>query len=175
MITKDNNYRVMELFFKSPTKGFHMREMARLTGLSSTGIIKIIKKLKKEKILISEKTRNVELVKPDFEGRFVLLKRLYNLCSLYDLKLVDFLREHFEMPKAIILFGSYADGTDNENSDIDIAVVTNKKAMPNFQPYEGKLQRKINLYAMDMAKTPNEFKNSLANGIVLDGFLEVLP
>ena len=40
MITKDNNLKVIEVFFKNPDKSFHIRELARMTGLSSTGIIK---------------------------------------------------------------------------------------------------------------------------------------
>ena len=62
MITKDNNYRVMEWFFKYPYRSFHIRELARLTGLSSAGIIKIVKKLKKEHLLVSNKEKMVALV-----------------------------------------------------------------------------------------------------------------
>ena len=67
MITKDNNLKVMELFFKSPYRSFHIREIARLTGLSSTGIIKIIKRLKKEKLLVSRKSNNLEEIKKRFK------------------------------------------------------------------------------------------------------------
>ncbi len=174
MITKDNNLRVMELLFKFPYRTFHIRELARLTGLSSTGIIKIIKRLKKEKLLIAKKAKNIEEIKPDFNGRFLIIKRLYNLYSLYDSGLVDFIKKYYEMPQAIILFGSYSDGTDTEKSDIDIAVVSSREDTPDFVKFEAKLARAINIYLIDISKAEKEFKNSLANGIVLEGFIEII-
>ena len=174
MITKDNNLKVMELFFKFPYRTFHIRELARLTGLSSAGIIKIIDRLKKEKLLVTEKTRNIEEVKPDFDGRFLLIKRLYNIYSLYDCGLMDFIKKIYQMPQAIILFGSYCDGRDTDKSDIDMAIISNTKDIPDFKKFESKLGRKINIHLIDIAKTEDEFKNSLANGIVLEGFVEIV-
>lgn len=174
MITKDNNLKVMELFFKYPYKSFHIRELARLTGLSSTGIIKIVKRLRHEKLLNSKKTRNMEVINPNFDGRFLFMKRLYNIYSLYDSGLVDFIKVHYELPNAIILFGSYSNGTDSEKSDIDLAIISNKKDMPDFKKFETKLARRVNLHIIDIKNTPKEFINSLANGITLEGFVEMI-
>lgn len=173
MITKDNNMKVMELFFKSPYRSFHIRELARLTGLSSTGIIKIVKKLKREKLLTSKKAGNREEIKPDYNGRFLIEKRLYNLSSLYDSGLIELLKKHYEQPKTIILFGSYSEGMDTEKSDIDIAIIASHKPHPNLEGFEKKLARKINLHLIDIKHASKEFRNSLANGIVLEGFVEV--
>ena len=43
MIIKDNNYKVMKLFFDSPEKKMHIREIARMTKLSPPGVLKIVK------------------------------------------------------------------------------------------------------------------------------------
>ena len=174
MITKDNNLKVMEMFFKFPYSSFHIRELARLTGLSSTGVIKIIKRLKKEKLLVSRKSNNIEEIKPNFDGRFLLTKRLYNIYSLYDSGLVEYIKNYYEMPQSIILFGSYSSGTDTEKSDIDLAVISSKKNLPDIGKFEHKLSRKINLHLIDIKSTPKEFINSLANGIVLEGFAEMI-
>ena len=174
MITKDNNLKVMELFFKFPYTSFHIREIARLTGLSSTGVIKIIKKLKKEKLLLSKKANNMEEIKPDFNGRFLIIKRLYNIYSIYDSGLIDYIKSYYEMPQSIILFGSYSNGTDTEKSDIDLGVVSAKKEIPDFKKFETRLSRKINLHLIEIKNTPKEFINSLANGIVLEGFVEMV-
>ncbi|AZV46161.1 hypothetical protein C3L23_02410 [Nautilia sp. PV-1] len=45
-------------------------------------------------------------------------------------KLLFFLKEFFKEADGIWLFGSYADGTYNENSDIDIAVLFKNKISP---------------------------------------------
>ena len=93
MITKDNNLKVMEIFFKFPYKTFHIRELARLTNLSSAGIIKIVKRLKTERLLVSKKTRVIEEIKPDFEGNFIFIKRLYNIYSIKDSGLLDYIKK----------------------------------------------------------------------------------
>ena len=174
MITKDNKLKVMELFFKYPYTKFHIREIARKVKLSTTGVIKIIEKLKKEKLILSHKTNVVEEISPNLEGRFYLLKRIYNLYSLNDSGLVDYLKKYYEYPKAIIVFGSYAYGTDTEKSDIDIAIIGNKKDSPDLSHYEKILARKINIHTITIDKSTKEFINSIANGIVLDGFTEFI-
>ncbi len=173
MITKDNSLKIMELFFKYPFKIFHIRELSRLTGLSTTGISKILKKLKKERLLVSKKTKIIEEIKPDFEGNFLFVKRLYNVYSLRDSGLLDYLKSIYEMPKAIILFGSYSNGTDSEKSDIDIAIIAKNKEV-DLKKFEFKLARKINIHIIDLNKVSKEFKNSLANGIILEGFIEYI-
>ncbi len=174
MITKDNNLKVIELFFKHPYKTFHIREIARLTGLSSAGIIKIIKRLKKENLLISKKEKMVEEIKPDFDGRFLFIKRLYNVYSLNDSGLIDYLKKYYELPKAIILFGSYSNGTDNENSDIDLAIIAGDKKLPDLTGFERLLARKINIHIINLNDVSKDFLNSIANGIVLEGFVEFI-
>ena len=174
MITKDNNLKIMGFFFKYPNKTFHIRELARLTNLSSTGIIKIIKRLKNERLIVSKKTKVLEEIKPDFEGNFLFMKRLYNLYSLNDSGLIDFIKNFYEFPKTIILFGSYSVGTDIEKSDIDIAIISNNKKIPELTKFENKLARKINLHIVDLNKSSKEFLNSLANGVVLEGFVELI-
>ncbi|MBI5393275.1 nucleotidyltransferase domain-containing protein [Candidatus Woesearchaeota archaeon] len=172
MITKDNNLKVMELFFKHPYTKSHIREIARKVKLSTTGVIKIIERLKKEKLLLSHKTGIIEEVSPNLNGRFYMLKKVYNIYSLADSGFVDYLKKYYEHPKAIIVFGSYAYGTDTEKSDIDIAIIGNKKDPPNLSNYEKIFARKINIYTINIDKSTKEFINSIANGIVLDGFVE---
>jgi len=174
MITKDNNLKVMRVFFENPSKEFHLRQLSRITGISLGGILKIVPRLKKEKLLLSRKERNVELVSPNFEGRFTLFKRLYNIQSLYDCDLIETIQKWYEQPKTIILFGSYSQGLDSEKSDIDIAIFTSRKPLPDLSIFERKLIRKINIHIVNNEGSSQSFKNSLANGIVLEGVLEIL-
>ncbi|MBI2137352.1 nucleotidyltransferase domain-containing protein [Candidatus Woesearchaeota archaeon] len=173
MITEDNTLRVLRVFLESPEKKFHIRQIARLTGLSSTGAIKIIKKLKKNRLLNSEKKRMTEEVEANWEGRFQQVKRAYNILSLYDTGLMPKLRDFYQEPKAIVLFGSYGEGTDTSASDIDIAVITQKKELPELDKFEKKLKRKIRIITTTLETATKEFKNALANGIVLSGYNEI--
>lgn len=56
-------------------------------------------------------------------------------------------------PKNIILFGSYAYGTPNEDSDIDLYVVTNDNFIPKTWEEKSKLTRKFSKSLRDLRKT----------------------
>jgi len=174
MLTKDNTYRVAKLFFDSPERLFHIREMARLTGLSAPGVVKIVSRLKKRGLLTSEKSRTVEIVKASKTDVFLQLKRCHNLLGLYESGLVAKLREAYEEPEAIVLFGSFAKGEDISKSDIDIAIITKKQLGLRLSDFEKMLDRSIKLYEIQLAKAEKEFLNTLANGIVLYGYLKVV-
>ena len=174
MLTKDNAYNVMKLFFDSPDRKVYIREIARQTGLSPPGVLKILKKLKKENLLVSEKENVVENVWASRNEKFFLLKKCYNFLSLYESGLTDFLRDKYEEPEAIVVFGSFSNGEDTSNSDIDIAVVTNKAADLDLRPFENILKKKINLIEIQISRSEKEFLNNLANGTVVYGFLKVL-
>ena len=113
----------------------------------------------------------VELVSLAKNEKTAAIKRINNIESLYKYGLVSYLKTFFEEPEAIVLFGSYATGTDISESDIDIAVVSKSKKEPSLSKFENKLKRKINLITLQKIKI--QFKNTLANGIVLDGYLRV--
>ena len=174
MITKDNNLKVIEVFFKNPSRSFHIRELSRITRLSSTGIIKIIKKLKDEDLLVSKKEKVTEDVSPNFNDKFYLMKRIYNIYSLYETGLIKYLKDFYEEPEAIILFGSYSKGLDTEKSDVDLCIITNKKDLPDLIIFEKKLNRKINIINLKLDNVKETFKNSLANGIILEGYIELI-
>jgi|SRR3989344_556611 len=174
MITKDNNLRVIEVFFKNPGRSFHIRELSRITKLSSTGVIKIIKRLKNEDLLVSKKEKITEEIRPTFNDKFYVMKRIYNIYSLYDIMLIKYLKDFYEEPEAIILFGSYAKGLDTEKSDVDLCVITNKKDLPDLIIFEEKINRKINIINSRINNLKKTFKNSLANGIVLEGYVELI-
>jgi predicted nucleotidyltransferase len=164
----------MKLFFDNPEKSFHIREIARLTGLSAPGVLKILKKLKEENLLESEKGKIVEDVTASRSHKFLLQKKSYNIMRLFDSGLIDFLRDKYEEPEAIVVFGSYSRGEDTSGSDVDIAIVTKKEAQLDLREFEHYLKRKVSLYEIQIECSEKEFLNNLANGTVVYGFLRLL-
>lgn len=83
--------------------------------------------------------------------------------------------------KAVILFGSYRRGDDNAASDIDLAVeVPGNKEIQIVDLF--KLPRLgyreniwVRLHIFSRNKIDLNVFNSIANGIILEGFLEVRP
>ena len=168
---------MLEYFFTNPTRITHLRELSRQINLSPTWTAKTVKQLAKEEFLIVEKQRNQQrvIIKANRENKsFLQLKRIYNIYHLYTRGFVEYLINQYGKPECIILFGSYAKGEDVESSDIDIAIITtrNEKNLA-LEKYEKQTARKIKIKELIKAKIEKEFWNTLANGIILYGYLEV--
>lgn len=174
MLTKDNDFRVLRLFFENPEKKFHLREIARITNLSPPGVMKIVKNLTAENLLISEKGKVVKNIYASKSEKFIQMKRFFNIYIIYESGVVSFLRQKYEEPEAIVLFGSYSKGEDISKSDIDIAIITNENLSLDLKKFESILKRKINLHEIKIKNSEKTFLNSLSNGIVLYGYLKVL-
>lgn len=154
----------------------HVREVARRAGLSAPGAKKILEALENGGFLIREPTPVVVEYRGNYDSElFVAWKRSMNLYSLHSSGLVKHLLDYYGMPECIILYGSYARGEDTAKSDIDIAIVTEKEDVPNTHGYQDKLRREISLHQIkNMRDVDSGFINSLANGIVLYGYMEAV-
>jgi predicted nucleotidyltransferase len=163
----------MKIFFDSPDHKFYIREIARMTKLSAPGVIKIIKKLKKEGLLLSKKGMVVENVYASMNKKFIIIKQCYNIFHLHDCGIVDFLKTAYE-PEAIVSFGSYSRGEDTSQSSIGIAILTKKNRSVDCAKFEKRLRRKIDIHLLQPKRIKNEFLNMLADGVVIYGHLKVI-
>jgi predicted nucleotidyltransferase len=176
MLTEDNKVHILRLFFEGPNVRLHLREVARRAGLSATGAMKILNALEKEGLVEKERTKVTVVYNGNYENeKFMALKRSLNLYSLYSCGLVSALVDFYKIPEVVILFGSYAKGEDARESDIDIAIMTGIKEYPQLDTYEADLKRKISLHLIENTRNEEKgFINTLVNGIVLYGYLEVV-
>lgn len=172
---RDNKMKVLRLFFDGPNVKLHVREVARRVNLTPQGAWKILRSLKNEGLLESESNDIVENYWGNYNADiFIGLKRSLNLYRLYSCGMIEYLEEFYRMPECITLFGSYSRGEDVLVSDVDIVVVTDMKDYPDLTEYESYINRKISIHLVkNVKKEDNNFVNSLVNGIVLSGFLEV--
>jgi len=177
ILFKEPVFKVVELMFNYPNRTFHIRELAKETRFSTTAIVKAVNDLKRFRIIKVEKTNLTTNVKADLESEVC---RFYKLVSnLYRLErygLIWVLKETYK-PEAISIFGSFAKGEDIEESDIDILIITSKKVYTNnyIDEWERIFKRKINLHILpSLEKSSSEFKNAVANGIILYGYLKVI-
>lgn len=171
MLRKINKFKVLKLFFDNPENKFHIREIGRLVKLSAPTVSKLVDELEQEQILISKKEKVVENVYADREHKkFTNLKRFYNMTQFAESGLIEFLADEYQA-SAIVLFGSYSRGEDTSKSDIDVAVITKRKAALSLEKFERKLKRKINIHEIQIEKCTKEFFDELMNGIVVYGYL----
>ena len=99
---------------------------------------------------------------------------------IYGANIVDWVYKTIGSPRAIILFGSYRKGDNNSSSDVDIAAeaVGNKELeIINLGKFRlgSRKNVTVNLHIFSRNKVDLNLFANIANGIVLDGFLEVRP
>lgn len=167
-------------FFAFPTKKIGLTELSKLIKSSKTGTKQAVETLIKKEYVIREIIGKAWTLISNQNNSGLLRKRIcYHLDKIYESGIVELVRKEVPQAKAIILFGSYRYGVDTEESDIDIAVEKlgkNDHSITIFDIEQLGYRRKIkvNLHKFSRKIDLNLFSN-IANGIILDGFLEVRP
>lgn len=176
---RESSFKVAELIFNYPNKTFHIRKLAKETKQSTTAVVSAIRDLNKFKIVKLDKTDLTTNIRADTESdAYRFYKKIFNIYRLERYTIIEKLKETFQS-ETIVLFGSFAKGEDIEESDIDILVITNQKEKESISDFldicEKTLNRKINLHILpSLENSSKEFRNAVANGIVLHGYLKVL-
>ena len=176
MLQKSNTWKILEIFFNEPTKQHYLIDISRRIKLAHTSVKSLLDGLVKDGLILrsveKKGRRKFPLYKANTpEKRFRKNKRIFNIYSLLESGLIEYLEEKLS-PKSIIVFGSYEHGDDNEQSDIDIYLECKKEDIKT-EKFEKKLRRTIQLHFNENFLTyPVELKNNIINGFVLSGFLE---
>jgi len=171
--------KILEIFIINPEKEFHVRELARMLNKSPTTISKHLRGYEKSHILKSKKNLNHLLFKGDLLSLAFRQKKInYNLEKIISSGLIKFLKNEFDYPEAIVLFGSWAKGENVDLSDLDLLIISPIKKeveMKKFKKKFGEIQLFVlsNDKIKEMQKNSPELVNSFVNGIVLDGSWEM--
>ncbi len=175
MLQNSNTWLLFEHFAQFPTKKHYLIGLSRELGLAHTTIKRELETLEKEGLIVRHEelrgSRSFPLYQATRNEVFQEHKRLSNLFELRRTKLISFLEE-ITGAQAIVLFGSYEQGEDDETSDIDLFLVAKEQEIA-LDTFEKQLNRKIELhFAEEFTKLPVELRNNIVNGVVLSGFLE---
>ena len=164
--------KIKHHFFLYPNSKLRVRELERTLKLPLPSVIRYCRELKEEKILKTITIGKTVFYTADRVSKsFLLEKKLFNIKSIYESKLIEHLKRELHNP-VIILFGSYSKGEDVEESDIDLYIES--KTAINTDFFENKLKRKIQIHNYNNIKQVNpHLANNIINGITLNGQLEV--
>jgi predicted nucleotidyltransferase len=166
-------HNILNYLFIYPTAVFTGLDLAKKLDVSPTAIAKSLVSLQKNNLITVKKDKRLSIKLNRENEKVFNLKRVFNLLQIYESGVIDLLTDQFQST-AIILFGSYSRGDDTENSDIDIAIISSKEKEVDLSLFEKRLYRSINLhFFLDINKTPSELKESIINGIVLKGSVEI--
>lgn len=171
--------RVAEVLFKYPDKEFSMSDLAKEARVKKSNMGLILAEFQQNGFVEITKLSKIWRIKANQRNpHFIKNKIIYNLASIHCIGLVEFLDDHYHHPKAIILFGSYRKGDDVSSSDIDIAIEMDeiiKYKKIDLKNFEKMIGRKIQIHLFNRKNVNHNVFNNIANGIVLEGFLEVKP
>ena len=170
---------ILKPFFEDPNRKFSIRELSRILGINHTTVRQHLNKLVKEGFLDSKKGGVYSFYQPVLSKKTLNLKLYYNLEKIRNSNLAEALEKAYDLP-VIVVFGSYATASDDMGSDVDICLISNIEKEFFLEKYEKILNRGVSLHKFskktwDRAKKSNpNLVNSICNGIVLSGELEVL-
>ena len=143
------NQQVLDFLCQYPTDSFYGNQIAQKTGLSKGGVSQALRFLAAEHLIKSEDKGTMTFYKIDLSSPIVRQSKVLHNIMLLD-PLINKIKAY---ASKIVLFGSCAEGTDSEESDIDILVVSNQKSEVDNYLAKFKTKRKIQL----ILKSPQEY------------------
>ncbi|MBI3617232.1 MAG: nucleotidyltransferase domain-containing protein [Candidatus Omnitrophica bacterium] len=139
-----NHQKILNFFIFHPDASFYEREIARKTGLSPSSTHYVLTRLYQAGVINRKQNGRMYFYSIDITNPY-----LKEFKSLANLLLIEPMIEKLKgLSHKIVLFGSWAQGNDNENSDIDLFIVSSKKekvlSVVNQFTYSAKLyNRKV--------------------------------
>lgn len=175
--TKIQNY-----FFDYPTKEFSLNDICSAVKISKTNANIYVEQLIKEDFLNRQIIGKLWRIFCNQKHDYNITRKIpYHLSLIFEAKIIGAVHEAIPNARTIVLFGSYRKGDDTEDSDIDIAVEViggNELKIIELGVIHQLGYRQnvsVNLHVFSRNKININLFANIANGIVLEGFLEVKP
>ncbi|MDD3175515.1 MAG: nucleotidyltransferase domain-containing protein [Candidatus Nanoarchaeia archaeon] len=186
LINLNESYqKVLCWFFSFPDKEIGLNKLCKEVQISKTTAKKIVEDLIKEDFLVKKTFGKTWILSCNKNHSYNFTKKVsFNLAMIseaYERYLREKILKLVGNANSVILFGSYRKGDDTETSDIDVAVeVSDNKNLRIVElgVLSGLGFRKnvpVNLHIFCRNKIDVNLFSNIANGILLEGFLEVKP
>jgi predicted nucleotidyltransferase len=121
-------WRILAHFLSHPNTSFYIKEVARTLNVSPGSVSTALKFFEEWGLLIREEKERVHLYRLNQEHPLAYpLKRTYGLVLVLSSMPAEKFLEADGNIISIALFGSYADGSYDEESDIDILIIAPAK------------------------------------------------
>ncbi len=189
-IKKIENVKILELsetykkvlfyFFSFPQHAIGLNYLSKNIKSSKNAVKEAVNLLVNEGFLSVEQIGKAWRITTNQKHSYFITRKIpYNLQLVYESNIIKYIYKIIQNARAIILFGSYRWGSDNENSDIDIAVeVLDNEELRIFtlgiiEVFGLRKNVKINIHVFSRNKINLNLLANITNGIILDGFFEV--
>ncbi|MBI3034443.1 nucleotidyltransferase domain-containing protein [Candidatus Woesearchaeota archaeon] len=175
-------HRVMTWFFAYPAEDFTLNELHTSVGMAKTTAREAVNLLLKDGFLDIKTIGRLWRIRANPKHEYFYTKKIaYNLAMVYESRLLDQINKNHPNSLAVVLFGSYRKGDDIPESDLDIAVEIlggepiKVMELGVISQFGYRQNVKVNLHVFSRNKIDLNVFSNIANGIVLQGFLEVRP
>lgn len=172
--------KVLFYFFSFPQQAIGLSDLSKNIKSSKNAVRDAVNYLVSEGFLNIEQIGKAWRITTNQKHPYFITRKIpYNLQLVYESNIIKQIYKIIPNARAIIIFGSYRWGSDNENSDIDIAVevLDNKElkilTLGIIKELGLRKNVKINVHVFSKNKIDLNLLANIANGIVLDGFFEV--
>ncbi len=142
---KFKGWVVLEFFLTHPSTKVHFKGLVRILGVSPRTALIYLRAFRKDGILTEERVGNLTIFSLNNELPLVReLKRTHILLALNELGFLgSFLRAN-EGAISLALYGSCADGSQDEKSDVDFLVIKHGAADKSpFRKVEERLKKDV--------------------------------
>jgi predicted nucleotidyltransferase len=146
------SWQILQYFALNPTKEAYVNEIAEKLSLSSGICSKTLKELLELNILEKRKLGREHYYKLANNYLTKELKRFIGLFMIHEAGLVNKIAEASEGLTSIALYGSYATGEFNANSDIDLLIISLKKQKILMRTLEQTIGKDINIQSFSIGQ-----------------------
>jgi len=154
--------KILNYFFINPHESLYVNELSRKLDLDKRNLVKKIRDLEKEGILVHQSRGNLKLY--TINKRYPLYdeyKKIIMTTIGFEGRLRSALRG-MKGIKGAYIYGSYAKDKMDVHSDIDLLVVGNESSIVVLRRIKGlqkEIEREINVMNMDEAEFRRRIKN----------------
>jgi predicted nucleotidyltransferase len=152
----DNNIRIIRLIDKEE---LHIRDIADRLGISPGSVHKLVKLLKANNLIKEIKIKNRIIIRLNKDSS--LVKQLKIIINFNDIVNAPAYKKLKKLGK-IGIYGSFANGTNDKESDLDIWVKTDKKEL-ELRPVIHELERKLNIKVNPLLLTDSKISSLKAD------------
>jgi predicted nucleotidyltransferase len=173
-------WKILAHFLANPNTSFHIKQLARILNVSPASVSSAVKSFEEDGLLSKEEKGLAHIYSLDSENSMVApLKKAYGIAFVLSSKPKEKLLEIDPNIITLAIFGSFAEGSFDEKSDIDFLIMTSARKELFVQAakrLEEELDKEVSLSVLKlsewraMAKKGDAFyKRVLENHILLYG------
>jgi predicted nucleotidyltransferase len=148
-------WKILSHFLEHPTEEFYVKELARILEVSPGSVSTTLRQFKDWGLVKREKKGQTHMYKLNNDLIVVKeLKKAFMLIRLHELELIKKLLEIDGNVISIVIYGSFATGDYDKESDVDLLIIASKKhdLIEFMEEIEAELNREVSIEIFSIAQ-----------------------